>query len=72
MAACLFHALPFYDGGISNPYLSLGAELSEDYDQRTIVMAIRAVCGLGGALISAALSFVLFFRNWSGRSRTRS
>jgi len=45
------------------PYLSLGAELSEDYDERTIVMAVRAVCGLGGALIAAALSFVLFFRN---------
>ncbi len=45
------------------PYLSLGAELSEDYDGRTIVMSIRAVCGLVGALISAALSFVLFFRN---------
>jgi glycoside/pentoside/hexuronide:cation symporter, GPH family len=45
------------------PYLSLGAELSEDYDERTIVMAVRAVCGLVGALIAAALSFVLFFRN---------
>jgi Na+/melibiose symporter-like transporter len=28
-------------------------------------MAVRAVCGLAGALIAAALSFVLFFRNGS-------
>lgn len=44
------------------PYLSLGAELTQDYDQRTRVNAVRSVCGLVGALTAAALSFVLFFR----------
>ena len=44
------------------PYLSLGAELTQDYDQRTVVNAVRSVCGLLGALAAAALSFVLFFR----------
>ncbi len=44
------------------PYLSLGAELSDDYDERTIVMAVRSICGLAGALVAAALAFLLFFR----------
>ncbi len=44
------------------PYLSLGAELTQDYDRRTVVNAVRSVCGLVGALLAAALSFVLFFR----------
>ncbi|HEY5085329.1 MAG TPA: MFS transporter, partial [Rhizomicrobium sp.] len=44
------------------PYLSLGAELTQDYDRRTLVNAVRSVCGLVGALLAAALSFVLFFR----------
>jgi GPH family glycoside/pentoside/hexuronide:cation symporter len=45
------------------PYLSLGAELAQDYDQRTMVNAVRSICGLVGALAAAALSFVLFFRH---------
>jgi GPH family glycoside/pentoside/hexuronide:cation symporter len=44
------------------PYLSLGAELTQDYDRRTVVNAVRSVCGLVGALLAAALSFELFFR----------
>lgn len=48
------------------PYLSLGAELTEDYDRRTVVNAVRSVCGLVGALAAAALSFVLFFRGGNG------
>jgi glycoside/pentoside/hexuronide:cation symporter, GPH family len=43
------------------PYLSLGAELSEDYDDRTSTMAIRAIFGLIGTLAAAGLSFLLFF-----------
>jgi len=43
------------------PYLSLGAELSQDYDDRTSTMAVRAVFGLLGTLAAAALSFLLFF-----------
>jgi glycoside/pentoside/hexuronide:cation symporter, GPH family len=45
------------------PYLSLGAELSHDYDVRTMIMAVRAICGLAGALIAGGLSFLLFFRD---------
>lgn len=43
------------------PYLSLGAELTSDYNERTRVIAIRALLGLGGMLAGSALPFVLFF-----------
>jgi|SRR5579871_887732 len=43
------------------PYLSLGAELSSDYDQRTSIFATRALFGLAGTLAAAGLSFLLFF-----------
>jgi glycoside/pentoside/hexuronide:cation symporter, GPH family len=43
------------------PYLSLGAELSRDYDDRTKTMAIRTLFGLLGTLGAAALSFLVFF-----------
>jgi len=42
------------------PYLSLGAELSSDYDERTIIFAIRALFGLVGALAAAGFSFLVF------------
>lgn len=43
------------------PYYALGAELSADYNQRTSIASIRAVCGLVGAVAAASLSFVIFF-----------
>ena len=43
------------------PYLSLGAELSRDYDDRTGTMGLRTLFGLLGALAAAALSFLIFF-----------
>jgi glycoside/pentoside/hexuronide:cation symporter, GPH family len=43
------------------PYLSLGAELSQDYDDRTSTMAVRAFFGLVGTLAATGLSFLLFF-----------
>lgn len=43
------------------PYLSLGAELSRDYDDRTSTMGLRTLFGLAGTLGAAALSFLLFF-----------
>lgn len=43
------------------PYLSLGAELTEDYHERTRVIAVRAFAGLLGTLAAAGLSFVWFF-----------
>jgi GPH family glycoside/pentoside/hexuronide:cation symporter len=41
------------------PYLSLGAELSSDYDERTVIFAIRALFGLLGALAAAGFSFLV-------------
>lgn len=43
------------------PYLALGAELTRDYDERTTITAARALAALLGTMITAALSFVLFF-----------
>ncbi|MGD0359225.1 MAG: MFS transporter [Bryobacteraceae bacterium] len=43
------------------PYLSLGAELSRDYDDRTGTMGLRTLFGLAGTLGAAALSFLVFF-----------
>ena len=45
------------------PYLSLGAEISRGYDDRTSTMAIRSLFGLLGALAAGGLSFLLFFPN---------
>jgi GPH family glycoside/pentoside/hexuronide:cation symporter len=43
------------------PYLSLGAELSRDYDDRTGTMGMRTLFGLLGTLAATALSFLIFF-----------
>jgi glycoside/pentoside/hexuronide:cation symporter, GPH family len=43
------------------PYLSLGAELSRDYDDRTGTMGVRTLFGLLGTLAASALSFLIFF-----------
>jgi glycoside/pentoside/hexuronide:cation symporter, GPH family len=48
------------------PYYALGAELSPDYNERTSITSIRAMCGLSGAIVAAGLSFVLFFRDADG------
>jgi GPH family glycoside/pentoside/hexuronide:cation symporter len=45
------------------PYLSLGAELSEDYHERTSVVGVRSFFGLCGTMAAATLSFVVFFPN---------
>ena len=45
------------------PYLSLGAELSEDYHERTSIVGIRSFFGLLGSLSAASLSFYFFFPN---------
>jgi GPH family glycoside/pentoside/hexuronide:cation symporter len=42
------------------PYLGLGAELSSDYDERTVLFSIRALFGLVGALAAAGFSFLIF------------
>ncbi len=43
------------------PYLSLGAEMSDDYHERTRIIAIRALAGLLGTLAAASLTFLWFF-----------
>ena len=48
------------------PYLSLGAELSSDYDERTTIFAIRALFGLVGALAAAGFSFLVFGSKTTG------
>jgi GPH family glycoside/pentoside/hexuronide:cation symporter len=43
------------------PYMSFGAELTRDYDERTTVIAVRSLFGLAGTLAAAGLSFLVFF-----------
>ena len=43
------------------PYLSLGAELTADYDERTRVIAIRSLLGLIGMAAAATLPLLVFF-----------
>lgn len=45
------------------PYFALGAELSQDYDERTSVTAYRGFLAVVGALAAGGLSFLLFFPN---------
>ncbi len=42
------------------PYLSLGAELTSDYDERTRVIAIRSLLGLLGMAAAATLPLLVF------------
>jgi len=48
------------------PYLGLGAELSQDQDQRTLIAGVRSLFGLVGTLGAATLSFILFFPDRAG------
>lgn len=43
------------------PYFALGAELSQDYHERTTITGIRGAFALLGTLAAAVLSFVVFF-----------
>lgn len=43
------------------PYFALGAELSGDYHERTSISGIRAGLAMVGTLLTASLSFALFF-----------
>jgi len=45
------------------PYHALGAELSDDYNERTSITGIRAALSLFGTLLVAGLVFVVFFPN---------
>lgn len=43
------------------PFLALGAELSQDYNERTLIAGIRGALGLLGTLAASVLPFALFF-----------
>jgi GPH family glycoside/pentoside/hexuronide:cation symporter len=43
------------------PYLSLGAELTTDYDERTRVISVRSLLGLIGMASAATLPLLVFF-----------
>jgi Na+/melibiose symporter-like transporter len=47
----------------SVPHLSLGAELSGDYDDRTSIVAIRSFMGLGGGIVAGLLGLGYFMRS---------
>jgi GPH family glycoside/pentoside/hexuronide:cation symporter len=48
------------------PYLSLGAELSSDYHERTRVIAVRSLLGLAGMAAAATLPLLVFFHRTGG------
>ena len=50
------------------PYLSLGAELTADYDERTRVIAVRSLLGLLGMAAAATLPLLVFFRKTANGS----
>jgi GPH family glycoside/pentoside/hexuronide:cation symporter len=43
------------------PYFALGAELSQDYHERTTISGFRAGFALAGTFVAAAVSFTVFF-----------
>ena len=45
----------------SIPYSAIGVNLSQDYHERTSITAIRGIASTLGTLLTASLSFVLFF-----------
>jgi Na+/melibiose symporter-like transporter len=50
------------------PYMSMGAELSQGYDDRTALFAIRGLFGLFATAVAAGLSFLVFFPAGAARS----
>ena len=48
------------------PYLALGAELSDDYDQRSLLQAIRSAFYVVGMLVALVAAPILFFRQAPG------
>jgi glycoside/pentoside/hexuronide:cation symporter, GPH family len=50
----------------STPYVAMGAELSDDYHERTMITGIRTVFFLMGFLISTVFGMAFFFRETAG------
>ena len=51
------------------PYFALGAEMSEDYVERSSVVAFRAVAGIAAGVLVTVLAFALFFVGKQGLQR---
>lgn len=51
------------------PYQAIGAELSDDYAERSSIMAWRWGIGMVGTLLAVALGFGVFFANPEGMSQ---
>ena len=43
------------------PHLALGAELSDDYEERTTIVSYRQAFGVIGTLLTLAMGFLVFF-----------
>ncbi len=43
------------------PHIALGAELSENFEERTVIVSFRQAFSTGGALIAVILAFRVFF-----------
>lgn len=50
------------------PYSALGAELSDDYGERSVIMAWRWGIGMLGALVAIVIGFGVFFTGSAGLS----
>ena len=48
------------------PHLALGAELSDDYEERTSIVSFRQVFGILGSLAAVILGFTVFFVDRDG------
>ena len=47
----------------SVPHLTLGAELTPDYDERTILASVRSFLSIGGAVSVVLVGFAFFFKD---------
>jgi GPH family glycoside/pentoside/hexuronide:cation symporter len=54
------------------PYFALGAEMSEDYAERSNVVAFRAIAGIAAGVLTTVLAFSLFFTGTHGLQRANA
>lgn len=50
------------------PYMALGAELSEDYQERSLVVASRLLCGSLGSALAIFLAYGVFMKGHAGQT----
>ena len=63
---CILVALRVSLSGFIIPYMSLGAELSDDYDERSSVVAFRVIFGIAITLVGYVLGFHVFLGGAKG------